>query len=318
MAWLIRRVARRRCYSVDHGYKPFLELQARPTICSIRRQAKGHGNRSFTMSDHGLRRFTNRCAFGFLLIALGENCKVHQCGVRVFSGSGGGFSIQCRIGTADVSRAPRSLPQTPRMVVAAAQPQVQPNFGGGFIEFLFGDSAQQPQRGPQQWYGAPPRGTTLMPIRQPSIPCRSSRDRTGAWILASYARRLHTTERKRPARSLSIRRTIFSIWSRVTARRYATASASAAPASPGQACTRSRQERMAGLGAAGGNAQAPALPAAFRGRRPEQSARARARSISARRSTASTARTSLGRSAKTCRPAASACAMRTSSTSMNA
>jgi hypothetical protein len=34
--------------------------------------------------------------------------------------------------------------------VASAQPQMQPNFGGGFIEFLFGDSAQQPQRGTQQ------------------------------------------------------------------------------------------------------------------------------------------------------------------------
>ena len=32
---------------------------------------------------------------------------------------------------------PKSLPQTPRMVVAAAQPQMQPNLGGGFIEFLF-------------------------------------------------------------------------------------------------------------------------------------------------------------------------------------
>jgi lipoprotein-anchoring transpeptidase ErfK/SrfK len=52
---------------------------------------------------------------------------------------------------------PESLPQTPRMVVAAAQPQMQPNFGGGFIEFLFGDSAQQPQRGTQQWFGAPPQ-----------------------------------------------------------------------------------------------------------------------------------------------------------------
>ena len=66
-----------------------------------------------------------------------------------------------------------------------------------------------------------------MPIRHRSNPCRSSRDQTGAWILASDAKRLHTTERKRPAQSLSIRRTIFSIWCKVTARRYVTASASA-------------------------------------------------------------------------------------------
>ena len=52
---------------------------------------------------------------------------------------------------------PRPMPDTPPMVVAAAQPQMQSNYGGGFIEFLFGDSAQQPRRGPQQWYGAPPQ-----------------------------------------------------------------------------------------------------------------------------------------------------------------
>jgi lipoprotein-anchoring transpeptidase ErfK/SrfK len=55
---------------------------------------------------------------------------------------------------------PESLPQTPPMVVVAAQPQMQSNFGGGFIEFLFGDSAQQPQRGTQQWFGAPPQQRT--------------------------------------------------------------------------------------------------------------------------------------------------------------
>ena len=54
---------------------------------------------------------------------------------------------------------PEVLPQTPRMVVAAAQPQMQPNLGGGFIE-LFGDSARRHQRGPQQWYGAPPQERT--------------------------------------------------------------------------------------------------------------------------------------------------------------
>jgi lipoprotein-anchoring transpeptidase ErfK/SrfK len=32
---------------------------------------------------------------------------------------------------------------------------MQPRLGGGFIEFLFGDSAQRSQRDSQQWYGAP-------------------------------------------------------------------------------------------------------------------------------------------------------------------
>jgi lipoprotein-anchoring transpeptidase ErfK/SrfK len=49
---------------------------------------------------------------------------------------------------------PEPLPETPPMVVAAAQPPS--NYGGGFIEFLFGDSGQQPRRGSQQWYGSPP------------------------------------------------------------------------------------------------------------------------------------------------------------------
>ncbi len=52
---------------------------------------------------------------------------------------------------------PQPVRETPPMVVAAAQPQMQSNYGGGFIEFLFGDFAQQPRRGSQQWYGAPPQ-----------------------------------------------------------------------------------------------------------------------------------------------------------------
>jgi lipoprotein-anchoring transpeptidase ErfK/SrfK len=54
--------------------------------------------------------------------------------------------------------------RTPAMIVAAAQtpqmqqaPQPQSNFGGGFIEFLFGDSSPQNRRPSQQWFGAPSR-----------------------------------------------------------------------------------------------------------------------------------------------------------------
>lgn len=111
------------------------------------------------MLDHGLRQFTNGCAFGLLLVALVENCKVSQCGVRL-SWEWWQFQYPKIASAQPVSLAPpESLPQTPRMVVAAAQPQMQPNFGGGFIEFLFGDSAQQPQRGTQQ-FGAPPQERT--------------------------------------------------------------------------------------------------------------------------------------------------------------
>ncbi|MBI4366636.1 MAG: hypothetical protein HY543_07450, partial [Deltaproteobacteria bacterium] len=42
------------------------------------------------------------------------------------------------------------LPSTPAMVVVAQQPLMRGNLGGGFIEYLFGDTAPQPQM-PQQY-----------------------------------------------------------------------------------------------------------------------------------------------------------------------
>jgi lipoprotein-anchoring transpeptidase ErfK/SrfK len=49
---------------------------------------------------------------------------------------------------------PRS--ETSSMAEASTEPQMQSRLGGGFIEFLFGDSTQRPQRESRQWYGAPP------------------------------------------------------------------------------------------------------------------------------------------------------------------
>jgi lipoprotein-anchoring transpeptidase ErfK/SrfK len=46
------------------------------------------------------------------------------------------------------------MPSTPQMVVVAQQPAMRGNLGGGFIEYLFGDSAPQPQT----QYIAPPAG----------------------------------------------------------------------------------------------------------------------------------------------------------------
>ena len=74
------------------------------------------------------------------------------------------------------------------------------------------------------------------------------------------------------------------------------------------------QGGMAGLAAAGGDDRAPALSAALHGRRARAIRWARARSISARRCTASTAPTSRRPSASRCRRAASASSIRTSST----
>ena len=43
------------------------------------------------------------------------------------------------------------------VAVAQSQPPMQGNFGGGFIEFLFGDSNQQYRQRSQQWFGPPSR-----------------------------------------------------------------------------------------------------------------------------------------------------------------
>src|SRR5262245_51702823 len=51
---------------------------------------------------------------------------------------------------------PMALAPAEPMAVAQAERQVQGNFGGGFIEFLFGDSNGQARQGSQQWYGPPP------------------------------------------------------------------------------------------------------------------------------------------------------------------
>jgi lipoprotein-anchoring transpeptidase ErfK/SrfK len=50
---------------------------------------------------------------------------------------------------------PDPLEETP-VTVAQAQPPMQ-GFGGGFIEFLFGDSNGQYRQRSQQWFGPPPQ-----------------------------------------------------------------------------------------------------------------------------------------------------------------
>ncbi len=54
---------------------------------------------------------------------------------------------------------PEAAAETPPMVTVASVPQaqIQSGLGGGFIEFLFGDSGQRPRNGSQTWYGEPPR-----------------------------------------------------------------------------------------------------------------------------------------------------------------
>src|SRR5476651_678898 len=68
---------------------------------------------------------------------------------------------------------------TPPMVVMQAQPEVRGKLGGGFIEFLFGDSAQRPQSPPPRIYADAGQGaqqvyastnTTADPMLEPPGP----------------------------------------------------------------------------------------------------------------------------------------------------
>jgi len=51
----------------------------------------------------------------------------------------------------------QQMPSTPPMVVVAQPARVQSELGGGFIEFLFGDNAQQPAYAPPPQYAGPPQ-----------------------------------------------------------------------------------------------------------------------------------------------------------------
>src|SRR5579872_3228255 len=57
---------------------------------------------------------------------------------------------------ASAQQPPRYVtPTTPPMVVVAQPAQMQANLGGGFIEYLFGDRAQQPPAPPPVFYSSP-------------------------------------------------------------------------------------------------------------------------------------------------------------------
>lgn len=54
-----------------------------------------------------------------------------------------------------IASAQQMLPATPQMVIVAQPPQMQANLGGGFIEYLFGDSRPSPRYAPPPHYGEP-------------------------------------------------------------------------------------------------------------------------------------------------------------------
>ncbi len=213
------------------------------------------------------------------------------------------------------------MPTTPQMVVMVPPPPpMRSELGGGFIEFLFGEHGPQPRvsspppnlyPAPQPTYISAP--AQVVPMLEPpsaaGLPDGPALPAPGGplrWQGSAghrdhrYAQPLPLSGRKqRQGDALRHRRRP----PRLHLGRHARGL---------------RQKGMAGLGAAQGNAGAPARPAALHGRRAEQSAR-RARNVSRLdASTASTARTNPGPSVTTSRPAASVCATWMSSTSTSA
>ena len=177
--------------------------------------------------------------FALLLIALGDSrCDV----VFVYPGSCSG-SIYVASAQPMSSRALFAANTTHGRRIRAATDAAYCRALNRISVWRFG---QQPQRGPQQWYGAPPQERTyansspIDPVQEQEI--GRAHGSSLPTPRGSY------NEREAPAQSLSIRRTIFSIWCKVTARRYVTASASAAPVSHGQACTRSRARKNGRIG----------------------------------------------------------------------
>lgn len=61
-------------------------------------------------------------------------------------------------GYAQQGYAGQPMPQTPPMVIAAPPQGSRGNYGGGFIEFVFGDQPQRYSAPPRQQYIAPPQG----------------------------------------------------------------------------------------------------------------------------------------------------------------
>jgi lipoprotein-anchoring transpeptidase ErfK/SrfK len=66
-----------------------------------------------------------------------------------------GFAVVLLCGAAQTGLHAQQV--TPRMVVVAQPQRMQTDMGGGFIEYVFGDSRPQPQYAPQPQYFAPPQ-----------------------------------------------------------------------------------------------------------------------------------------------------------------
>lgn len=87
-----------------------------------------------------------------------------------------GFGLAAVLFSGLASAAPASLApfdpadEPPALAEAAARSgQALSNLSDGFIEFLFGGSAQKSSHRPQQWYGPPPEPSEDNGLREPAI-----------------------------------------------------------------------------------------------------------------------------------------------------
>ena len=214
-------------------------------------------------------------------------------------------------------------PVPPPMVVVAQPPVMKSDLGGGFIEYLFGNS----QRRAAALDSAAVAGT--MPrrarragyVRRPGgLSGRASRGCCPtAWTRAISARKWITAATKMPGTIVidTPNHFLYLVEPHGKAIRYGIGVGRPGFTWSGEHTISAKKEWPDWM-PPDRNAGAPAVPAALHGGRPGQPARRARASISARRSTASTARTSRGRSVTTCRQAASACVTPTSSTSTTA
>jgi len=224
----------------------------------------------------------------------------------------GGFAIVLlsNAASAQVSLAPPEPVSATPVIMAAAQPQ--PDLGGGFIEFLFGGSTQHQRNGSQTWYGPPPEQNYYRG-EQDRQAAYTSGDRSNDRIDPRFLRQDVAYDGKEAPGTVVIdtpNHFLYLVESEGRAVRYGIGVGRPGFTWSGRHAISSKKEwpdwvppdemvshifRISSLGV-------------------QVTPWARARCISVRRSTAFTDPTSPGRSAKTYRQAAFACAMWMSST----
>ncbi len=179
------------------------------------------------------------------------------------------------------------------VVMVPAQPQVRGNLGGGFIEYLFGDTRRQDFAPPPHFYADPGQGrqyANTEPMADPML------EPPGPPIDPQFLRQEVVYQGTEAPGTIVIdtpNHFLYLVGTDGRALRYGIGARPSRLHLVGRPY-RHHQEGVAGLGAAAGDAATSTRTAALHGGRPRTIRSARVRCISARRSTASTARTSPG------------------------